>query len=402
MPPEQSQTQTVRGQRQHADHADGFEHRNMRNEHPVCRLPEHEQAERSHDSAFDERRDGLHLRAARDNVKTEAVHQRVAQHIERIGHQRNGTGQQAGDKLDRKHRGVDEQYRFQRRTLPVAKRFDFASRVAAAIRHVYSKLLNHRCTAHLILLCGALAASGDLLTEVRHGCRDAAIGQAAGGCAAAKARSAWLSISISPPGKSTDAHCFLWRTIRIFASAPSCNPISSANSERSNRAGTPRLPAYALATIGFPVLRYWACSASNCAAVSKSWSHTLRITASVPELPGAIASSACRPARIALLMPSRQLPLNATCTGNPFSSRCMRSMCAPSTTTTGAQAASNAACAALRSRLCSPRRISRSGKSRPADSPAARMMAEIVIGYFPARFIHALDSRFIRAFYSCL
>ena len=69
---------------------------------------------------------GFPLGAAPENVETEAVDQRVPEHVQRIGNERRGARQQAGRGLDDKHCRVDDQDRNENSLVPITQRPDLS------------------------------------------------------------------------------------------------------------------------------------------------------------------------------------------------------------------------------------------------------------------------------------
>src|SRR3989338_1593159 len=135
MPPEQEKTDAVRGKREQADSTDDLEYRDMRKEYPVNRLPQDEKGKQRHDDALEQGGPGFQARAARDDIEAEAIDQRIAQHIQRIGQQRQGARHKPGRQLHHEHDGIDNQYPLERRALAAAQRVKLESLVIATIGH---------------------------------------------------------------------------------------------------------------------------------------------------------------------------------------------------------------------------------------------------------------------------
>ncbi len=84
----------------------------------VGNLGQHAEPEQQHGGALQRGRAGAGLLRSPDHHEADAVHQGIAQHIERVGQQRGGPGQEPGRGLDHKHAGIDGQHDPEDSSLP--------------------------------------------------------------------------------------------------------------------------------------------------------------------------------------------------------------------------------------------------------------------------------------------
>ena len=78
---------------------------------------------------------GFPYGTSRDDVKANAIDKGVAEHVEGVGEQGHGSGEQARKKLDDKHHSVHEQNEAKSRRSAVAKSVDSGNLIGTAIVH---------------------------------------------------------------------------------------------------------------------------------------------------------------------------------------------------------------------------------------------------------------------------
>ena len=110
--------------------------RELREKQLVHDLSKDEQTKEPHHRRLRDRSPRFPDRAARDDVETEAIDQRVAEHVEGVSEQSHGPSEQARHEFDDKHRSVHEQNEAKSRRLPLAQPVDGAALIDTAIVHI--------------------------------------------------------------------------------------------------------------------------------------------------------------------------------------------------------------------------------------------------------------------------
>ena len=105
----------------------------------VYDLSEDERAEQPHHGGLRHGGSRLPHCTACDNVETETVYERIAQHVEGVGEKRYGPRDKTGNELDEEHHGVSRQHQAQGGCLTLAQPFYGTGFIDAAIVH----RLNH-------------------------------------------------------------------------------------------------------------------------------------------------------------------------------------------------------------------------------------------------------------------
>ena len=139
MPPQQTEAKGIDHQCQSTDGAHGFEGRRLGKHQFVNEFGQNEKPKACHHPGFGDGGPSLPAQPASDHPETERVDQRITQHVQRVGQERDGACPQSGHEFNREHHSIKDQDSPERSALTDVQLFQGAGFIVAATGHIRVK-----------------------------------------------------------------------------------------------------------------------------------------------------------------------------------------------------------------------------------------------------------------------